>query len=463
MSVGRPGIGFGPLKGPDRFGVGTELQPGEILDDGTPARQPPTPTTLALGALSLSTTTERDVHGRITASVRAEWAPPPQGEHPTDPHGVGSYEISYTTLVGTGWTPNQATEVRDVTIRGLPVAADVIVRVRAKTNAGTLGPWEQASIRTRADTVPPPVPSAPGIEGTLRGAAFTWDGLFAGGVLPPSDYQYVEAQFSLDPAFPPSASRIAGEKLFAAGSTAVYQLGTPPFVVHARLRSMDNSGNLSDWSAVTSGSGIQVIPADIGQGAVTTAALAEAAVTAQKILDSAVSTFKLAPGSVVTDRLADLAVATAKIGTNAITSIKLAAGAVTAEKIVDEAIISAKLAPLSVLSDKLAENSVVLGKISENAVDNLALIDGSVTTASVAQGAITTALLAQFAVKAQNVGFGIGGANQLENSSFEDGLTGWSVEAGMTIVSVTGALVHGTMALESTFDPNVGQQPALTP
>lgn len=468
-------IGFGPLKGPDRVGgaaADVVKQPGETLEDGTIARPAPTSESLVIPGLSLTTGTDRDAHGQLRAWVRAQWSIPPQGEHETDPNGIGSYQISYSDRIA-GWSAPANTEARDVTIRNLKIRSTIDVRVRARTNKGTFGAYATASILTKADNDPPPVPSAPIIEGTLRGAALRWDGMFAGNVAPPDDYQYVIGQMSLDPAFPPSATIECSERLYTAGTTAVYQLGTPPFTVHARFRSMDNSGNLSEWSAVTSGTGIRIIPDDVGQAAITRAALADAAVNADKIAENAVTAFGIAPGAVTSTGLADLAVTTRSIVDGAMTAIKLAVNSVTPEKIVDGSIVSAKMADLAITSAKLAANAVTVGKIGPNAVDNLALLDGAVQTSKIADQAITSGLLAQFAVTAQKVGFGIGGGNMLENSSFEDRgdpaaplpasvVPHWEVDSACTMTSVASSLVAGKRAVETTFDPNVGQLPALS-
>ncbi len=475
--AGQYDIGFGPLKGPLRGSAGggndSAKAPGETLEDGSTAAPTPTTSTLTIPGLSLTSGTYMDASRGLRAWVRAQWSIPTQGEHATDPNRVGEYQLSYTDRVGTGWSPNQTTEARDVTIRGLPVAANIDVRVRARTNLGTLGPYATATILTKADSTPPPVPSAPTISGTLRGASFEWDGTFAGGVAPPDDFQYVIAEYSLDPAFPPSATVECGERLYQAGRTAVYQIGTPPFTVHARLYSVDVSGNKSVPSAVTSGSGIRIIPADVGETAITREKLAQAAVDADKIAENAVTAFGIAPGAVTSNGLNDLAVTTQKIVDGALTAIKLAANSVTIEKIVDGAVVSAKLADLAITSAKVADNAIITSKISNSAVDNLKLLDDSVSTDKVAESAITSQLLAQFAVTAQKVGFSVGGGNLLLNSSFEDRgdpasplaasvVPHWAVDSSCTMTSVPSSLVSGQRAVETTFDPNVGQMAGLT-
>lgn len=461
-----PSIGFGKLNGPPRAVEGSDgpkdIIEGDVLSDGTVVRPTPTDTSLTIAVLSLTSTTIEDGNGVLSANVNATWSVPSQGESETDPNGVKNYEISYSIGTGPGWTDNRSTEVRDVTIRGLPVERIVDVRVRAVTGKGKRGPWKVADVLTARDNTPPPVPTKPTLKGTVRGAAVRWDGAFAGNEPVPDDFRHVIAEMSLDPAFPPSSIIQAGF-LPEAGQTAVSPVGTGPFTIYGRLVSIDHSGNRSVPSEVASTTSIQALPEDIGQGAITTAKLADLAVNAEKVLNGAISSLKLGDLSVTVDKLGDLSVATGKIVDAAIDQFKLRDDSVGSTKIVDGAVVTNKLAALAVNSTKLAEAAVTTSKITNNAITNLQLASGSVTTDTVAQNAITTELLAQFAVKAQNVGFGIGGANQLLNSSFEDGLTGWGADVHISLASVTGSLVHGTMSLETTFTTSVGQQPALTP
>ena len=466
-------IGFGPYKGPDRIASGTAdvvKKPGETLEDGTAARPAPTTSTLTISGLTLTTGSSIDAHGVVVSWVRAVWNAPPQGEHPTDPNAVGDYEFSYTDRTA-GYRTSRH-EARDVTVGGLKSQAYIDVRVRARTNKGVYGPYLLGTIQTKRDSDPPPVPSAPILDGTLRGLAIRWDGTFTGGALTPDDFLYVVAEFSKDSNFPPSQTVVCGERMSLAGTTAVYEVGTPPWLVYARLRSVDTSGNKSLYSPVVSTTGIRIIPEDVGEKAITTAKLADAAVQADQIAESAVTAFGIAPGAVTSTGLADLAVTTRSIVDGAMTAIKLAADSVTASKIVDGAVVSAKLADLAITSAKVAANAITVGKIGPNAVDNLALIDGAATTSKIAQSAITSDLLAQFAVTAQKVGFGIGGGNQLLNSNFADRgdpatplaasvVPHWEPDASCTLQVVASSVVPGTKAVETTFDPNIGQLPAL--
>lgn len=462
-----PSIGFGPLKGPDLRVVGGATDagrgPGEILDDGSVAAPLVTQEGLIINTLTLTTGTYADADGNPLAWVRAQWSVPAAGEHPTDQNRVGDYRIRYTSESGQS-APYSVTEGRDVTIRGLRPQFLVTVDVRARANKGVLGPPASASIQTKADNIPPPIPSAPTITGTLRGASVVWDGTFVGGAVTPPDYRYIEIQLATASTFATESLVSVSEKFHKAGRTSVYPIGAPGFVVYARLRSIDRSGNASDWSAVATGTGIPIVPEDIGERAITEGKLADAAVTARSIIDQAVTTFKMAPGSVTTNTLADLAITTAKIGDRAIEGIKMALGTVKTENLGPNSVDAAKLADLAVTSAKVAEAAIITSKISNNAVDNLKLLPGAVTTDKVAEAAITTDLLAKFAVHAQNVGFGIGGGNLLDNSSFENKdapLQHWENHQYMTLVVNASAMVHGEKVLVTTYSSAAGVAPAL--
>lgn len=471
-----PTIGFGPLKGPERVfganGVG-DVEP-QIIDPGTgqPTTAPkPTDLTLLIPGLSLSTDTYVGADGALKASVRATWGIPEQGESDTDPFRIGNYEISHSDQ-RTPFGANVRSEVRDVIIRGLPVEQDITVRVRAVTNSGIRGPWAGATITTRKDNTPPPVPSKPKVFGTFKGASVAWDGALAGGEPIPADWRYVVAEVSLNPNFPPSETLVAGF-LYEAGQTAVQPLGTSPFTVYARLVAVDLSNNRSLPSEVAQGKSLQLLPPDIGDAAVTRRTLADAAVEARSIAQGAVTALGLAPGSVGEVALKDLGITARKIVDGAIEGIKIKAGAIDDTKLVDGAVIASKLAPLAVTSEKLAQAAVTLGKIGTNAVDNLALASGAVAEDNIRTESITDRLLAQFAVKARAVGFEVAGANQLLNSSFEERgdpasplpdtqIPHWEVEQRLRVRRVTASGFHGTMALRTTFDKTVATSSPLT-
>lgn len=477
-NVNNNDIGFGPYLGPQRGDVAGDLanaKPGTVIPGGggTVAAYPTT-STLTIPDLELTTDTFiSPITGHLQARVVATWTAPPQPENPNDPNGIKYYDVQHTSLDSShGWSAGANAHLdHTATISPLNVGIEVLVRVRAETTKGVLGPWIQAQILTVADSTPPPVPSAPTVIGTLRGAAVLWDGLFAGGVPRPADFQYVECSVSLVPDMS-TGVQIAGQ-LQDAGQTATTPVGTAPFTVYARLRARNTSGVYSAYSAIVQGGSIPIIAEDIGQGAVTLGKLATAAVDANAIAQNAVTAFGISDSAITVTKLADLAVTTAKIGDAAINAIKLAANAVTSTSIVDGAVVSAKLADLAITQQKLADAAVITAKISDNAVSNLKLLDGAATTSKIATAAITSDLLAQFAVTAQKVGFGIGGGNQLLNSNYADRgdpaspvaanvVPHWAPESSCTVAVVTSSVVPGTKAVETTFDPNVGQLAGLS-
>lgn len=95
------------------------------------------------------------------------------------------------------------------------------------------------------DTTPPPVPSAPVVEAVYGAVSYQWDGLGAGGELMPPDFLNVEAEIGSTP---------EGE-WFLAGTLERAGSGYVPFSLEygtywLRLRSVDRTGNKSEWSAL---------------------------------------------------------------------------------------------------------------------------------------------------------------------------------------------------------------------
>lgn len=385
-------IGFGPLNGPREATGGLGAGPATTtLKDGQTDDAPrPTNATLAIPNLQITATPYLGVHKHLEARAVVTWDPPTAGESDTEVNQVKSYEIHYST--GSGYGPLAGTVTRNVTITGLPVLRQLVVQVRAKCGSGVLGPFATASIITPDTTTAPPVPSAPTVLGTMRGGAAQWDGLFAGGVQPPDNLQYIEAQLSLAADFSNSKTAV----LSGPGTTAVVELGYAPFTIYARLRAMNTSGVFSGYSAAASGGSIPIIPADVGQKAITTAKLNDAAVTAQQILNGAIDSFKLADGAVTGLKLADLSVAVGKIVDGAISAAKLGDNAVTRAKILDGAVgpRQAALAAIDPNSGTLAINSVFANNIVADQVNANHIVASAITTSELSADSVTAGKIA---------------------------------------------------------------------
>lgn len=368
-------IGFGPLRGPGDGGVVPQLD-----------------NSLAIPNLILGVTYVKDPRSGIqTATVTATWDAPPLGEDlgKTTKNKVVEYWISdrqgTAFIPDETWSAERKVNTRTATFRGLILNTILSFRVRAKTGGGQYGPYATAQINTAVDTTPPPKPSTPTLIGTLRGAAVRWDGGFVddtGGAVPsPSDLAFVKVQLSLSPTM---SSPFDGGTLSTAGQTPVTPAGaTGAFNIYARLQAWDKSGNVSVWSDVGSTSSIQLIPADIGGGAVTSAKLADAAVTASKLLD----------GAVVNSKLDGLAVTVDKIADNAVIARTILAGQVISEKIAANAVVADKINALAVTSEKINAGAVVSGKVATNSLTALEIASGAITADELDAYAVTAKVI----------------------------------------------------------------------
>jgi hypothetical protein len=141
---------------------------------------------------------------------------------------------------------------------------------------------------------PPPQPSAPIVASVLGGVAVSWDGLFAGGVVIPMDWQRVEVHASILPVYDPIPATLQGTIETAQGATVVVPCDTP---VYVRLVARSASGTASPASATVGPFGPTPVVADeLLDGIVTTLKLADEAVTAAKVAVGAIGVDQLGLG-----------------------------------------------------------------------------------------------------------------------------------------------------------------------
>lgn len=95
------------------------------------------------------------------------------------------------------------------------------------------------------DTTPPPVPSTPVGEAVYGAVSIQWDGFGAGGELMPPDFLHAEAEIGTSPEGP---WQFAGNMERAGNMFVPFALEYGTYWL--RLRSVDRSGNKSEWSAL---------------------------------------------------------------------------------------------------------------------------------------------------------------------------------------------------------------------
>lgn len=193
----------------------------------------------APSALLLDTDVYVDA-GVNRARVVANWVGPTQGVD-GQPITAATYGVQWRYGTTGPWSAVLPSTDDQLTIPGLDLGNEVQVQVQAVTASGIAGPFSSpATITTASDTTAPPVPSLPGVGGSMTVISITWDGTLTGAI--PGDFARVE--FAVGPTATPTEIRgtltrtgtayVAGESV---GETR-----------YVRARSVDTSDNPSAWT-----------------------------------------------------------------------------------------------------------------------------------------------------------------------------------------------------------------------
>ena len=325
------------------------------------------------GTLLLSSSVYFDtVQGHANALITATWNavtnnnPSEITAETADPEAAPITDyLASINIAGNGWSREANTSgITQTTFRAIPTGVSVQVRVRAVSRSGQKGSYATTTLVATKDVTAPPVASAPTAVGTLRGASVSWDGTFVAAAARPVDFAYVAVEISTTPTF---TVVYPGGQLTEAGMTAVIPVaGTPPFTVYARLIAVDRSGNRAANSATGSASSIQIVPTDIANNAVTSAALAANAVTVAALLDNSVIASKIAASAVTPAKtlLAAIDPTTGNLTANSVTAGTIAAGAITTNSLASGTITSDKLSVASLSLNMIANASFEEGSLA---------------------------------------------------------------------------------------------------
>jgi hypothetical protein len=200
-----------------------------------------------------------------------------------------------------------------------------------------------------------------------------------------------------------------------------------------------SSGNLTANSVTTN---------TIAANAVTANAIAANSVTAGKIAADAVTANEIAANSITTSELAANSVTANAIAANTITAAKIAAGTITSAEIAADTITAGNIAANAITSSEIAANAVTAGKVAADAITANEIAANAISTSELAANSVVSDKVAANAITANKLLITTGGGNQCPNSSFEDGLTGWSNPGGDA--SITRTTPNGTPAIHGT-------------
>lgn len=129
----------------------------------------------------------------------------------------------------------------------------------------------------------PGAPTAPLLTPTIGGLAVVWDGLLADGTTLPADFDHVTVHVSTSSGFTPSAATFVGT-ITRSGDGGMLPVTPLPYEPHyVVLVAVSTSATVSDPSAETAATPLQVDGPDLAAGSVTAATIQAGAVTAEKL------------------------------------------------------------------------------------------------------------------------------------------------------------------------------------
>lgn len=274
-------------------------------------------------------------------------------DSPLPADAVMKAEVSYTPAGGAERIV-PAGGIYGHTVGGLFGGTAYTVKARFVDAWGLMSPWSAPASGTPLqsvaesladDGVAPAPPSGITLSAYPKGFSAQWNAPVAGDWI---DHSNIEVT--------PQGGVAA---LYPGGVVAASVTGlTSSTPVTVRVQLVDKWGRTSAWTAAGSVTPEPSVLAgvDMTDGVIAAQKIADLAVTSAKIALLAVDTARMADLSVTTAKIADLAVSTAKIADANITSAKIALLAVGTAHIQDASIVSAKVAQL--VADKITGGTI---------------------------------------------------------------------------------------------------------
>lgn len=231
---------------------------GTPADEGTDSRSPLAPA--GFDAYSISYI---DANGNPRGKIVASWQAVTTATDGTL-MTIADYELALrTNITDAPWWIATRSDDLAVEYADLEPGQEIYARVRARARyGGNPGVWSAAVLVTVArDTTPPPVPSSPVVTSRLGVLTVAWDGETSTAGPLPIDFRYVQVDMS-SAAFA-NATPVNIIQLFA-GAGAVNVTDQPYGQMrYFRLRSVDQAGNTSNWSATGSAATAALVDTDL--------------------------------------------------------------------------------------------------------------------------------------------------------------------------------------------------------
>jgi len=166
-------------------------------------------------------------------------------------------------------------------------------------------------------------------------------------------------------------------------------------------------GKLYQWT----GSAWDLVVADVADGSITSTKIDDDAVTTPKILAGSITGAKILGGTITGNKITANTITGGLLATSGIitNSAQINDAVVTNAKIADAAITTAKIGTGSITNAKIANATITNAKIGDAAISSAKIADAAITNAKIESLAVSTLKIANQAVS--NTGFASGSAN----------------------------------------------------
>ena len=333
---------------------------------------------------------------------------------------VTQYEVQWKPTADSSYATTYTTN-NSIELSPIVDGVEYTFRVRAVSANGYRGPFSSITFTGGGDTNAPALPTNVSASGHFKYISLEWENPLD------ADFNYVEIWENT------TNTSVGANKVGSSGGDNFQRtnLGLSQTRYYF-LRSVDYSGNTSDFTVGVSATTTYLDDPDFANGIYTlfteqglyaiedvTSLPAGGTFEGEKVfnrtdgklyqwtgsaweqvvggaedfadLQGSIAGAQIPDGLIDSLKIADDAVTSAKIAVDAVTSDVIAAGAITETEIASDAITTPKIAAGAVTASQIAAGAVTADEIAANAITSAKIDAGAITTAKIDAGAITTA------------------------------------------------------------------------
>lgn len=354
---------------------------------------------------------------------------------------VTQYEVQWKPTIDSSYATTYTTN-NSIELSPIVDGVEYTFRVRAVSANGYRGPFSSITLTGGGDTTAPALPTNVSATGQFKYISIEWESPLD------ADFNYVEVwENTTNTSVGANKVGISGGNSFQRTNLGLSQTR------YYFLRSVDYSGNTSDFTSGVSATTTYLDDPDFANGIYTlfteqglyaiedvTSLPPAGTFVGEKLFNRTDGKLYQWTGSawdlVVAD-VADGSITSTKIDDNAVTTPKISAGSITGDKIVANTITGGLLSTSGIITNSAQINNAVVTnvKIADAAITTTKIANANITNAKIANAAITTAKIGDLSVNTLKI------ANQaVSNTAFASGsvsLTSYNTWTNVASISLS--------------------------